>query len=214
MTTRVFISYAKEDKSLAEKLYNDLRQAGVSPWLDSVDLAPGQPWEKAIRTAISDSSYFLALLSSRSVRKRGFVQREIRYALNIAEERPENEIFIIPVRLDECEPSFEGLQRLHRADLFPFYESGLEQLLRTIKYVQEEKPALVVVDSEQWGGTIRKMVDIGFGFIDYNFMRKELFFHHNELVGVTSDELQEGDSVTFQIADGPKGQVAINVRRL
>ncbi len=41
MTTRVFISYAKEDKSFAEKLYMDLRQAGVSPWLDSVGFGVG-----------------------------------------------------------------------------------------------------------------------------------------------------------------------------
>jgi cold shock CspA family protein len=213
LTTRVFISYAKEDKSFAEKLYNDLRQAGVIPWLDSVDLTPGQPWETTIRRAIKDSSYFLALLSSRSVRKRGFVQREIRYALNIAGQLPEDEIFIIPVRIDECEPSFEGLQRLHRADLFPSYESALGQLLRTLKYVQEEKPALVVVDPERLGGTIKKMTDAGFGFISYNFMRKDLFFHRNELVGVASDELQEGDNVSFQMAEGPKGRVAVNVQR-
>jgi cold shock CspA family protein len=213
MTTRVFISYAKEDKSFAEKLHNDLRQAGVTPWLDSVDLIPGQVWEKAIRKAISESSYFLAVLSSRSVRKRGFVQREIRYALDIADKYPEDEIFIIPVRIDECQPSFDGLRKLHRADLFPSsYEDGLRELLRTLKYVQEEKPALEV-DPEPLGGIIKKVLEKGFGFIAYNYVRTDLFFHSNELVDVMFSELQEGDNVTFQIAKGPKGSVAVNVRR-
>jgi TIR domain len=117
---RVFISYAKEDKGFAEKLYNDIQQAGVEPWIDTVDLVPGQPWDSAIRKAISDCEYFIAVLSSRSVGKKGYVQKEIRHALTIAEEYPEDKIFIIPIRIDECEPSFDGLRRLHRADLFPY----------------------------------------------------------------------------------------------
>lgn len=148
MTTKIFISYAKEDKSFAEKLYIDLQQAGVEPWIDSLDLIPGQPWDRAIRKAIGDSSYFIAVLSSRSVGKKGYVQKEIRHALAIAEEYPEDEIFIIPIRIDECEPSFEGLRRLQRADLFPSYEKGFKELLRVFKYESEEKPALVEVALE------------------------------------------------------------------
>ncbi|HEX7723632.1 MAG TPA: toll/interleukin-1 receptor domain-containing protein [Pyrinomonadaceae bacterium] len=124
MTKRVFISYAKEDKGFAEKLFNDLQQAGVKPWLDSVNLIPGQPWEAAIRKAISDSSYFIAALSSRSVGKKGHVQKETRHALDIAEQYPEDKIFIIPVRIDDCEPSFERLRRLHRTDFFPSLREG------------------------------------------------------------------------------------------
>ena len=77
MKTRVFISYAKEDKDVAEKLYNELEQSGVEPWLDSMDLVPGQAWERAIRKAIDESSYFIAVLSSRSVGKKGYVQNPV-----------------------------------------------------------------------------------------------------------------------------------------
>lgn len=212
MTTRVFISYAKEDTGFVEKLYSDLQQAGVAPWLDSVDLVPGQPWEAAIRKAISDSRYFIAVLSSRSVGKKGYFQKEIRYALDIAEEYPEDRIFIIPVRIDECKPSFEGLRRLHRADLFPSYEKGVKELLRVFKW-SEEKQALVKVDTRKKAGTIKTLTPRGFGFIQIQNDERDIFFHHNELQGVSFDELRLGDVVLFSIAEGPKGRVAVDVGR-
>jgi len=212
MTKRVFISYAKGDKGYAEKLYSDLQQAGVKPWLDSVDLVPGQPGEVAIRRAISDCSYFIAILSSRSVRKKGHVQKEIRHALDIAEEYPEDKIFIIPVRIDECEPSFEGLRRLHRADLFPSYEEGIKDLLRVFSYESEEKQALVEVDVRKKAGMISKLTDRGFGFIQGH--EQQIFFHHSELEGVTFAELGVGDNVYFSIAESPKGQIALGVQRV
>src|SRR5260221_13633673 len=111
MTTRVFISYAKEDKAFAEKLHRDLQQAGVKSWLDSVDLIPGQNWDMTITNAIRDSRYFIALLSSRSVGKKGYVQKEIRHALDIAKIYPPDKIFIIPLKIDNCSPLFEDLHR-------------------------------------------------------------------------------------------------------
>jgi CspA family cold shock protein len=45
-------------------------------------------------------------------------------------------------------------------------------------------------------------------------MDKDLFFHGNSLVGVTFDEIQEGDNVTFDVEDSPKGKNAVNVNRV
>ena len=213
MTSRVFISYAKEDKRSADRLYRELRQAGVKPWIDSVDLIVGQYWESTIRKAIQDSDYFLALVSSRSVKKRGFVQKEIRLALEIAKEYPENEIYILVVRLDDCEPSFEDLRRLHRTDLFTSYEDALVELLRVFKYASEEKPALVSVDAEKRDGKIARLLDRGFGFIEYSHIKPDIFFHVNELQGIMYNDLREGDIVLFSIAEGPKGRVAVDVER-
>lgn len=61
-------------------------------------------------------------------------------------------------------------------------------------------------------GTIKKKTDRGFGFISREGEAKDLFFHSNDLVGVTFDELQEGASVTFEIVDGEKGPSAKNVK--
>ena len=63
-------------------------------------------------------------------------------------------------------------------------------------------------------GTIKKKVeDRAFGFISREGEAKDLFFHKDGLVGVTFEELQEGDSVTFDVVQGEKGPAAQNVSR-
>ncbi len=127
---KVFISYAREDYEVARKLYNDLKKAEIDPWLDSENILPGQNWKMVIRRAIKESSYFLALLSSNSMK--GYVQKEIKIALDILDEIPEGELFIIPIHLDNCEPLDERLQNIHRVDLYYSYKSGLKDILKLI----------------------------------------------------------------------------------
>ncbi|MDD2755341.1 MAG: TIR domain-containing protein [Methanothrix sp.] len=127
-----FISYAHEDEVSAIRLYSDLKRAGANPWIDKECLLPGQKWEIAIKRAIKSSDFFLAVLSSKSVEKRGYVQKEITQALDILDEFPESRIFLIPIRLDKCEPSHEKLKCLHRADMFPIWENGLAKILKSI----------------------------------------------------------------------------------
>jgi len=62
-------------------------------------------------------------------------------------------------------------------------------------------------------GTIARVTDRGFGFITPDGGDKDIFFHANELNGITFDELREGDVVTFEMADGPKGPAATNIQR-
>ncbi|MFA6917802.1 MAG: cold shock domain-containing protein [Candidatus Gracilibacteria bacterium] len=61
-------------------------------------------------------------------------------------------------------------------------------------------------------GTIKKLTDKGFGFITGEGLEKDLFFHSNSLVGITYAELKEGDTVTFETAESPKGLNAVNVQ--
>ncbi|MDO8514801.1 MAG: cold shock domain-containing protein [bacterium] len=63
-------------------------------------------------------------------------------------------------------------------------------------------------------GTIARLTDKGFGFIKREGQEKDLFFHSNELVGVSFDELREGDTVSFEVADSPKGPNAVKVSRV
>ena len=60
-------------------------------------------------------------------------------------------------------------------------------------------------------GTIKRLTDKGFGFITGEGLAKDLFFHSNSLVGVTFDELKEGDAVSFETEESPKGLNAVNV---
>jgi len=62
-------------------------------------------------------------------------------------------------------------------------------------------------------GTIKKLTDKGFGFITAEGLSKDLFFHSKNLVGVTFDELREGDTVSFDQEDSEKGPSAVNVQR-
>ena len=63
-------------------------------------------------------------------------------------------------------------------------------------------------------GTIKNLTDKGFGFITVEGEEKDLFFHSNELQGVTYDELKVGDRVSFEKSDSPKGPNATSVTRL
>ncbi len=62
-------------------------------------------------------------------------------------------------------------------------------------------------------GSIKKLTDKGFGFITGEGLAKDLFFHGNSLVGVRFDELREGDAVSFDTEETPKGPSAVNVQR-
>jgi len=63
-------------------------------------------------------------------------------------------------------------------------------------------------------GTIARLTDKGFGFISRDGQDKDLFFHSNELVNVKFDELREGDKVSFEVGESPKGPNAIKVSRV
>ena len=63
-------------------------------------------------------------------------------------------------------------------------------------------------------GTVAKKTDKGFGFIKVEGREKDLFFHGNELKNISFDELQEGDKVSFEIGDSPKGPNALNVSKV
>ncbi len=62
-------------------------------------------------------------------------------------------------------------------------------------------------------GVVKKKTDKGFGFITPDGQEKDLFFHSNSLVGVSFDELREGDRVSFEVEESPKGPNAVNVQK-
>ena len=97
--------------------------------------------------------------------------------------------------------------------LNPAHESGLQKLLRILKYKIEKKQRLDLISPERLAGTIARVTDRGFGFLTPSDGSMDIFFHANELNGISFDELHEGDAVTFQIAQGPKGRAATNIAR-
>ena len=128
---QIFLSYAREDATAAARLCDDLRAKNRKVWFDRDCLRGGQKWRPAINTAIQTSDFFLALLSGKSVTKRGMVQAEIKKALDVLDEMPEDRIYLIPVRLTECKPTYERLAELNWVDLFPRWEDGVAEILRS-----------------------------------------------------------------------------------
>ena len=99
---RIFVSYAREDFDQVEPLYEALKKRGHKPWMDKKDMLAGQQWEARIRSEIEGSDFFIACISKKSITKRGFVQKEIRFALEVLSTIPQEQIYLIPVRLEKC----------------------------------------------------------------------------------------------------------------
>lgn len=127
---RVFLSYCHKDVDAARRLYEGLNSyPAVDVWFDKESLKPGQHWEHEIRKAIRESRYVLLLLSQASIERRGFFYREMRLALDVLDEYPNDDIYLLPARLDQCEPSLERLKSIHWVDLFPDWHTGVGRLV-------------------------------------------------------------------------------------
>ena len=135
-TTRIFLSYASADREAVSNLYERLSAEGFEPWMDIENLLPGQSWRSEIRRAIQKSDFILACLSKKSVNTKGYVQQEIMHALDIWQEKLETDIFLIPVRLEECRVP-DSLADFHWVDLFN--ADGWERLLRAIRIGLERR---------------------------------------------------------------------------
>ncbi|MCQ3980108.1 MAG: hypothetical protein DPW09_42365 [Anaerolineae bacterium] len=144
---RVFLCHASADKPAVRDLYQRLSQEGfIQPWLDEEELLPGQDWQREIPKAVRASDVVLVCLSPQSITKAGYVQKEIKFALDIADEQPEGTIFLIPLRLEVCDVP-ERLSRWHWANLFE--ARGYERLLRALKLRAEAMPHVIPSASEE-----------------------------------------------------------------
>lgn len=116
---RVFLCHSSQDKPIVRELYQRLLAEGwIDPWLDEEKILPGQNWDLEINKAVEKSEVVIVFLSKKSVSKEGYVQKEIKKILDIADEKPEETLFVIPLRLDDCQiPS--RLAKWQYEDYFP-----------------------------------------------------------------------------------------------
>lgn len=130
----VFLCHASSDKAVARDLHARLVRDGYRPWLDEEDLLPGQEWDAEIRKAIRKCHAMIVCLSQQSISKTGYVQKEIKLGLDVADEQPEGAIYLIPLRLQPCDVPLR-LRRWQWVDLFS--RGGYDRLLRTLRHVNE-----------------------------------------------------------------------------
>jgi len=113
---KVFLSYASEDRQPVRMLYQYLVNAGFDVWMDEKKLLPGQDWDLEIHNALHEADAVIVVFSKNMVKKEGYIQRELRLALDRSQEKPDGTIYLIPARLEECDiPRKWG--HLHYIDL-------------------------------------------------------------------------------------------------
>lgn len=120
----IFISYAKEDASYAQALYASLAEIGLEPWMDkpppphqSKGLRTGQRWRVFIEKAIRGADQIILVLSRQSVNKRGYVAYEFRTALELMSYIPDDQVLVLPVRIDDCQVPDLQVQTIKLTDL-------------------------------------------------------------------------------------------------
>lgn len=111
-------------------LYTRLTRDGIDVWLDREELLPGQDWELEISRGMHASDVVLVCLSRKFNRRKGYRHTELRMALEKADSISDDEIFIIPARLEECSVP-RALNRWQRVDLFE--TDGYKKLLRALR---------------------------------------------------------------------------------
>ena len=118
---RVFLCHSSGDKQAVRELNRRLlSKKRIDPWLDEDKLLPGVDWDFEITKAVKTSDVVIVCISQESITKEGYVQKEIKRALDIADEKPEETIFIIPLKLEECEVP----ARLSRWQYVNYYEEN------------------------------------------------------------------------------------------
>src|SRR5258707_5242061 len=131
---RVFLCHSSQDKPIVRELYQRLLTEGwIDPWLDKEKLLPGQNWELEIEKSVEIADVVIVCLSKSSVEKEGYYQKEVKKVLDVAYQKPEGTIFIIPLRLDDCKPP-RRLANLQYEDYFPARDrkKAYERLLQSL----------------------------------------------------------------------------------
>jgi len=137
---RVFLCHDSRDKPIVRELYQRLStESWIDPWLDEAKLYPGQDWDLEIDNAVETTDAVVFCVSNNSVTKEGYVQKEIRKILDKAEEKPEQTIFIIPLRLDET-PTPLRVRKFQYIDYFPADDQNLayERILQSLRIRRDQ----------------------------------------------------------------------------
>lgn len=166
---RVFLCHASQDKPILRELYKRLLAEGwIDPWLNEEKLLPGQDWGMEIEKAVEAADAVVVCLSNNSVTKEGYVQKEVRFVLEISYEKPEETIFVFPLRLDDCivprrlriwqyvdffpEPRKDWVYQ----KLFESLQTRFEQVVyRDIYEVDNQNPENLIIEEE----TITELTD-------------------------------------------------------
>jgi hypothetical protein len=140
--------------------------------MDEHDLLPGQQWESAIDLAIRSAAAVVLFLSTKSVSKKGFVQKEVRAALDAADHMPDGAVFIVPVRLENCLLP-DRLSRWHAIDLCS--RGGYAKLIASLR---KHAPDAIVREDVQAPERLPRFPDATEHLLFEEFVRSGRLLYH------------------------------------
>ncbi len=138
-----FLCYAKEDFQEAQRVYFDLLSYNINVWMNEKFLLPGQKWQSIVKNSMRKCEFFLLLFSSKSSNKGNklrYFNSEINEAIRKYKKCNDEDIYIIPVRIDECDfPNFDEIKDLYYANLFPSWDDGIKKIVKAIRSKTPDK---------------------------------------------------------------------------
>jgi hypothetical protein len=135
---RIFLCHSSGDKDVVYHLYHDLKRDGFRPWLDKENLVLGQDWDLEIVREVRETHVVIVCLSHHSTTKEGYFHKEIKVALDTADEKPEGTIYIIPVMIEACLLPMR-LGKWHAEGLYE--PQGYEKLVTALQMRAEQLQA-------------------------------------------------------------------------
>lgn len=140
----VFLSYARSDAQIVDKIANDLQKEGFDLWFDRRNLIAGQNWQNQIEKAITEAAFVIVFISQNSLQSK-WVQEEYRVAFE--RQQRAGGTRLIPVLLEKVElPAF--LSEIQYADFTESYYQGMLNLVRALKTPSGPKPKDVIPTSD------------------------------------------------------------------
>ena len=149
----IVLSYAPEDMIRVERFYRAFHEAGLEPWMDSMDRPPGALWERALSVAIRRCDLLIIFLSEHSVDQHGLLQKELIQALTDWDKKGADDVYVVLARLEASKiphkvaklQKFEALDDLKTLQLVRLLRvlhgkatGKLDFLPKTLEYAQRQ----------------------------------------------------------------------------
>ena len=213
----IFISYASPDREKVLPFFDWLEKRGFNVWIDCRRLKPGQNWDFEIKLALDKATFVLMFLSKLSYDRRGYLQRELKLALDKLSEKLIDDIYIVPVILDndvQIPEQLKGIQYISASDsqclelIADALQHQLERLGVERKEIQEKEEIYWTseIKREEFDGIPGYEVELQFltfrsdkysnlseigEFIKGDFLRS-LFQHREEKLSPMPDSFNYG----------------------
>jgi TIR domain len=189
----IVLSYAPDDMMRVDRFYRAFHEAGLKPWMDSIDRPPGALWERALSLAIRRCDLLIIFLSERSVDKHGLLRKEHIQALSDWEEKGADDVFVVLARLEACKVPDElaNFQKFEALD-----DLKTLQLVRLLQVLHGKAtgkldflPTKLEYKLRQISPESSTHCDIGVTIPQFDSTESDLLDSANSLIEVTAQDI-------------------------